>query len=291
LEAEHTIGRSPRADLHIDSPHVSLQHATLRWTGDVWEVKDLGSLNGTYLNGRRLEAGKDYVVSRGDELAFGDADQKWQVSDDAPPRVMVVPIGRGDPVVLTGDILGIPSRDEPIATIYRGADGRWWLERGEAPLSVLSNRDVFAVAGSKWRFACPEIISATQQTNTLTRLEDLSLHFSVSLDEEHVELRGESPKRVVPLGSRGHNYLLLTLARQRLADAERGLADTACGWMLQDQVIEWLKTSAQQLNLDVHRIRVQFAEAGVIGAANIIERRQRARQLRIGVGHLVVDRL
>ena len=36
---------------------------------------------------------------------------------------------------------------------------------------------------------------------------------------------------------------------------------------------------------------MQFAEAGVIGAANVIERRQRAKQLRIGVGRLAVDRL
>jgi hypothetical protein len=46
-----------------------------------------------------------------------------------------------------------------------------------------------------------------------------------------------------------------------------------------------------QLNIDVHRIRKQFAEVGVLDAANIVERRPRTRQLRIGTGRLSIIQL
>ena len=291
LEAEYMVGRSARSELCIKTPLVSLQHAAIRWTGDLWEVKDLGSRNGTYLNGRRLEPGQDYRLARGDTLAFGDPTRTWEVCDDEPPCVMVIALNDGDMVTLAGDMLGIPSHDEPLATIYRGADGLWRLECSDRPLRVLQNKEVFEVSGRSWRFACPEIISVTRQSTLVTRIEDLKLHFAVSLDEEHVQLRAECPSCALDLGSRGHNYLLLTLARQRLDDAERGLSPTACGWMLLEQLTEGLKTTPQQLNLDVHRIRVQFAEAGIIGAVGIVERRHRAKQLRIGVGALEISRL
>lgn len=285
------VGRSSRSELCIDSPLVSLQHAAIRWTGDAWEVKDLGSRNGTYLNGKRLDPGQDYHLARGDALAFGDPRRTWDVCDDDPPCVMVLGLSDGDTVTLRGDMLGIPSHEEPVATIYRGSDGVWRLERSDGPRTVLQNREIFEVAGRKWRFSCPEIISVTRQSTLVARIEDLRLHFSVSLDEEHVELRAECPSCSMELGSRGHNYLLLTLARQRIKDAELGLSPTACGWMLLDQLTEGLRTTPQQLNLDVHRIRVQFAEAGIIGAVGIVQRRQRAKQLRIGVSDLEISRL
>jgi hypothetical protein len=42
------------------------------------------------------------------------------------------------------------------------------------------------------------------------------------------------------------------------------------------------------LNLDVLRIRKQFSALGVVDAANIIERRPRTRQLRIGVSRISI---
>src|SRR6185369_7529735 len=50
----HLVGRSRLADLRMNEPTVSGEHAVLRWTGREWELHDLGSRNGTIVDGRRL---------------------------------------------------------------------------------------------------------------------------------------------------------------------------------------------------------------------------------------------
>ena len=59
VEPELLIGRSPSAGLCITEPYVSAQHALLRWAGAHWVLKDLGSRNGTFLNGVRLQGGRN----------------------------------------------------------------------------------------------------------------------------------------------------------------------------------------------------------------------------------------
>jgi hypothetical protein len=115
--------------------------------------------------------------------------------------------------------------------------------------------------------------------------------FSVSRDEEHVHLHTTCGGSSFDMGARSHNYLLLTLARRRLEDAKEGTGDTACGWIYQEDLAHDPTMAPPQLNIDVFRIRKQFAAVGVVDAANIIERRPRTRQLRIGTGLLAVTQL
>ncbi len=48
------VGRSDSADIPIGSDYVSERHAELRWDGSVLKIRDLGSTNGTRVNGTRL---------------------------------------------------------------------------------------------------------------------------------------------------------------------------------------------------------------------------------------------
>ena len=64
-----TIGRDPGCDLLVDHPSVSRQHALLRTTATGWEVSDLGSTNGTRINGWRVDATQ--ALCPGDEITFG----------------------------------------------------------------------------------------------------------------------------------------------------------------------------------------------------------------------------
>ena len=66
-----TIGRSPDCDLPLGDPTVSWLHAELRHTGDEWVLVDLGSLNGTRVNGWRADSG--FTVRAGDCVRFGRA--------------------------------------------------------------------------------------------------------------------------------------------------------------------------------------------------------------------------
>jgi hypothetical protein len=56
-EGERTlIGRSPDCDVFLDDVTVSRRHAELLRDGDRFTIRDLGSLNGTFVNRRRIEA-------------------------------------------------------------------------------------------------------------------------------------------------------------------------------------------------------------------------------------------
>jgi pSer/pThr/pTyr-binding forkhead associated (FHA) protein len=61
------VGRHPRCDARLDSPHVSRRHCCLVQDGNELVVRDLGSLNGTRINGRRVEEGR---LGPGAELAI-----------------------------------------------------------------------------------------------------------------------------------------------------------------------------------------------------------------------------
>lgn len=67
LLAPTTVGRSPECDIYLDDVGVSRQHARLRPLDYGVEVEDLGSTNGSFINGQRITVG---IAAIGDEVAF-----------------------------------------------------------------------------------------------------------------------------------------------------------------------------------------------------------------------------
>jgi pSer/pThr/pTyr-binding forkhead associated (FHA) protein len=63
-----TAGRHPESDIFLDDVTVSRRHAEFHRTGDRFTVRDVGSLNGTYLNRERIE---EAALSGGDEVQIG----------------------------------------------------------------------------------------------------------------------------------------------------------------------------------------------------------------------------
>lgn len=63
-----SVGRVPGNDIQLDDVTVSRQHAVLVRQGSAWLVRDLGSLNGTYVNSARVD---EAVVQHGDEVQVG----------------------------------------------------------------------------------------------------------------------------------------------------------------------------------------------------------------------------
>jgi ribosomal protein L40E len=69
LEHERiTIGRSPDCEIFLDDVTVSRKHAVIAKTGDTFRIEDEGSLNGTFVNKKRVEAAD---LGNGDELQIG----------------------------------------------------------------------------------------------------------------------------------------------------------------------------------------------------------------------------
>jgi DNA-binding NtrC family response regulator/pSer/pThr/pTyr-binding forkhead associated (FHA) protein len=64
-----TFGRTRSATVHVESEKVSRMHARVRRTGEVIEVEDLGSRNGTRVNGDKIEGVR--AVENGDEISVG----------------------------------------------------------------------------------------------------------------------------------------------------------------------------------------------------------------------------
>jgi hypothetical protein len=63
------LGRSRQCDIVLNDPNVSRRHAELRPRGGSWVLTDLGSTNGSRVNGRRLEGPE--VLKPGDEVELG----------------------------------------------------------------------------------------------------------------------------------------------------------------------------------------------------------------------------
>jgi pSer/pThr/pTyr-binding forkhead associated (FHA) protein len=69
LDAITTMGRDVNNAIVIEDPFASSDHAVLTYRGRGWFIEDLGSTNGTYVNGRVVSAVAP--LGFGDELAIG----------------------------------------------------------------------------------------------------------------------------------------------------------------------------------------------------------------------------
>ena len=65
-----TLGRSRECDLVLDNPYVARSQATFICREGKWRVRDNGTKNGTYVNGRRLEPDEECRIHPGDRLCF-----------------------------------------------------------------------------------------------------------------------------------------------------------------------------------------------------------------------------
>jgi hypothetical protein len=75
-----TAGREPDSDLFLDDVTVSRRHAELRRMADGWLLRDTGSLNGTYVNRRRIE---EAALEAGDEVQIGKYRFAYLVGGDS----------------------------------------------------------------------------------------------------------------------------------------------------------------------------------------------------------------
>ena len=65
-----TLGRSLECDLVLDNPYVARSQSTFTCREGSWRVRDNGTRNGTWLNGKRLEPDGEYRIHPGDVLCF-----------------------------------------------------------------------------------------------------------------------------------------------------------------------------------------------------------------------------
>lgn len=86
------LGRTPDNQIVVNDGKASSQHAEIRPSGQGYTVTDLGSMNGTYVNGQKLERNMPRMLMPGDTIQIGDTTYTYQAQDYAQPGMYASPI-------------------------------------------------------------------------------------------------------------------------------------------------------------------------------------------------------
>ena len=285
LASQTLVGRGSVCTLRIRDGRVSGEHAAISWRGDgSWELRDLVSRNGTYVDGEKLASGGLVSLKIGMKLQFGGKNHEvWVVEDLSPPQLEARRVRdglvRADPL-----LLALPDEEDPQVVILKGSSG-WVVEQGDQVKSVFDH-NLIEVAGDAWQLSLPVDIGRTvESTINQALVSEYGLEFRVSLDEEYVEIKVQIGSDEHALRSRSHHYLLLVLARLRLEEDQ--LIESERGWVYASELARLLRLERRTVNVHIHRARKEMAALGLVGL--IVERRPSTNQMRIGTGKLKVD--
>jgi len=279
LMLQHLFGRHPNSShTLLFSPDASRMHATIFWDGSMWVLQDSSS-NGTYVNGKLIHRGSDQHLYLGDLINFASLTaDTWRIVDLSPPNSLLIPVTPGLPTVVLKDLAVLPSEDQPENTLYISASGHWVCE-SEFGVSVLKTGDLVGSREQAWRFIEASATAETLHNDVfdLTSVEQTSIQFMVSQNEEHVAMKLIMGEQEYDLGQRNHHYLLLILARKRLEDMAEGLRASEQGWIDKELLSKMLGQSENHINIQIYRFRKQIVKL-LSNSSNLpqaIERRTR----------------
>ena len=201
------LGRGGAAKVRIALPYASKLHASVEWAKSEWVIRDLGSRNGTFVNGCRLEPEQRKGLLKGDVVGLGNPSGTLRVLSTEPPE-------------------------------DRGAYTK----------------------------------------NKMIDLDAARLTFLVSSDHERVRVVVEelNKKRIV-LEMGEHRYLMLLLARARIADStgEKSLE----GWMSNRSLQSMLMLNGPSVESMVLSARSQFSAVGILNGEKIVETRRGGKRM------------
>lgn len=292
LFENHVFGRDPRCATVLRTDAVSRFHARLSWSGQEWVLRDMGSRNGTYLNGRRLSEGEARPVAMGDKICFGDFQEEHVMVEDAEPRPLLVvrDAAGGSRLVELATLHPLPSAESPLYTLFLDDENGAVLERDGGEIARLEHGATFEVDGVEYQVVLhrqPGGSSWTATSVLAPEADRVHLEIAVSPDEESAEIVLHHGARRHALAPKVHFYLLAYLARCRqsaqdpsaLEARERDADDL--GWVDCEVVCRQLRINREHLAQQVFRIRQELKSCEPSLADKIIDRRRRGK-MRIG---------
>jgi sigma-B regulation protein RsbU (phosphoserine phosphatase) len=130
-KGESAIGRSPECDVVLDFAAVSRRHAIIALVEDQYWVKDMGSRNGTLVNGQKVQG--EAPLRNGDVIVICDVEFQF--------RDLAAPVGRAASTAssLLGPVAGAPEADDD--------------EDDDATSSIMATMDVSAGPRGSWQLS------------------------------------------------------------------------------------------------------------------------------------------
>ena len=120
LEGSCVLGRSADASIQVPDPSISRRHAMIRQQSDGFYFFDLGSFNGSYLNGTRVTTHRK--LNHGDRIALGDQVFRFEQTGEAAPAEPVsleastlARVISGQAILLVSDVQGFTKLSEKLS--------------------------------------------------------------------------------------------------------------------------------------------------------------------------------
>ncbi|MEU4343128.1 FHA domain-containing protein [Nocardia sp. NPDC023852] len=185
----YNVGRDPAADIVVTDPRVSSLHAVLERGADGWEIEDIGSLNGTFFAGHRVDR---MVIDREETFQLGHAVDGEQLACSVE-----APSGREPGGDTGGDTMVVPDPGYDLddeATVTKSFPG---MSRPVARPSHPAGRP-------------SGVVPITSDTLRIGRAADNDVvALDLMLSRHHAELHkiGAGKYRIVDLGSHNGTYV------------------------------------------------------------------------------------
>jgi EAL domain-containing protein (putative c-di-GMP-specific phosphodiesterase class I) len=266
------LGRRPECDLCVADPSVSGRHAEFTSNGPRLAMRDLGSTNGTFVNGRRIE--ELYTLSAGDLLHFGEA--MFRVGVRIP--------GEGNTINLTRCALDVCDQALALVQFDRLLSDRVVtpyfqpiVTAAGEPIAfeVLGRSPLFGLNTPAPMFRAAAVLNKETELSQMLRVESINTEFGAELPHlflnTHPKELTEIPRLIAALGelrrlaprqaltleiheSAAVEARGMQLLRKALTDLRIGLAydDFGAG---QARLAELVETSPEIVKFDMRLIR------------------------------------
>lgn len=272
-----TLGRDLGNHVVLDDPQVSGHHAVVQRHPEGALLRDLGSTNGTTVNGEPLAGARR--LRHGDEVVLGQVILRVRATAPAPSGAWVLrDLSAGTLHVLEDDRLTVGSAPEstirlpggPLraATVLVHPDGELWLgaDDGERPLG---DGDRFEVGGATFRVERLGVDTALVPTVKPSRTTRFPYRLDVSLDPPWAVMGDRASSRECRWDTDQRVALLWRLAKQLREDRAARTLPALAGWCHDEDLLvavwgrEALTGAASRFSVLLHRVRKDLEQAGL----------------------------
>jgi len=242
LNTEHHFGRANFNDTVLNSSDISRSHATIFWSNDTWYLKDT-SKNGTLVNGKKIFQ-KTVQIKKGSILQFGINQSSWSMIQDTAPSSFLLSID-GSKTLKLSDYHLYPNDNQPKASFFKTSNKEWKMDTGNS-VNVLVEGEEYLLEDQSWLFFKNDILDETEEDSF--QLENVTLEFSISPDEEQVSLNIKLNEYCIYFGKKVFNQLLLLIAREK----NKGI-----DWVRMEDLKKKLRKELLNPSIDEYYINVQ----------------------------------